>query len=118
MSKEVTSRKDAVGQEAVARPDRQVPGREEQRRHAAGESRDVSRRRHRRRQHHRGGHRDPDSEVPPEPAEVGARACVHPAHPIDRDRPRGDRAGDQHDRRSAPSHEVLVILASLLTHYL
>ena len=70
------------------------------------ESRDVSRSTRRRRQHHRGGHRHPDSEIPAEPAEVGARAGVHPAHPLDRDRPRGDRAADQHDRRSAASHEV------------
>src|SRR5207247_11468169 len=46
-------------------------------------------------------------EVPAEPAEVGAGAGVHPAHPIDRDRPRHDRAGDQHDRRSAASDEVV-----------
>ena len=98
---------EGVGHDAVSRPDRQVPGREEHRRQTACDARDVSRSRRRRRQHHRGGHRHPDSEVPPEPAEVGARARVHPAHPIDRDCPGNDRAGDQHDRRSAASHEVL-----------
>ena len=55
----------------------------------------MSCRRRRRGQHHRRGHRDPDAEVPAEPAEVGARAFVHAAHPIDRDRPRGERSGDK-----------------------
>ena len=75
--------------------------------------RHVSRRRRRRRQHHRGGHRHPDPEVPAEPAEVGARAGVHPAHPIDRDRPRGDRAGrPARSSFGCEHHDVLVILAS------
>ena len=73
-----------VRQQAVARPDRQVPRDEEQCRHPRGAPRDVSRRGRRGGQHHRRGHRHPHSEVPAEPAEVGARPVVHSAHPADR----------------------------------
>ena len=40
-------------------------------------------------QHHRGHHRHPDAEEPPEPAEIGARPRIHPAHPVDGDHPSG-----------------------------
>src|SRR6266498_1882832 len=99
---------DAVGNQPVARPGKEVPRKEGPRgdklRAAEpgsmpGHARERERHRRHRWQHHRGHHRHPDAEVPAELTEMGARARVHAAlHALEGDDPGDERAPEDNRR--------------------